>query len=52
MKPFVEITEAFGAEKWVTISSLTPLQYKILNVYLKVTADDDRVVVSIKEATN
>ena len=50
MKPFVEITEALGAEKWVTISSLTPLLYKILNVYLKVTTDDDRVVVSMKEA--
>ena len=47
MKPFVEIT---GAEKCVTISSLTPLLYKILNVYLKVTTDDDKVVVSMKEA--
>ena len=36
MKPFVKITEALGAEKWVTISSLTPLLYKILNVYLKI----------------
>ncbi|XP_065895974.1 E3 SUMO-protein ligase ZBED1-like [Dysidea avara] len=50
MKPFVDITEALGAEKWVTVSTLTPLLYKILNVYLKVSSDDDRVVVSMKEA--
>ena len=50
MKPFVKITEALGAEKWVTISSLTPLLYKILNVYLKVSSDNDKVVVSMKEA--
>ena len=25
MKPFVDITEALGAEKWATISALTPL---------------------------
>jgi len=50
MKPFVKITEALGAEKWVTISSLTPLLYKILNVCLKVSSDDDKVVVSMKEA--
>ena len=31
--------------------SLTPLLYKILNVYVKVTTDDDDiVVVSMKEA--
>jgi len=25
IKPFVDITEALGAEKWVTVSTLTPL---------------------------
>ena len=47
IKPFVKITEALGAEKLVTISSLTPQLYKI---HLIVTTDDDRVVVSMKEA--
>jgi len=49
MKPFVGITEALGAEKWVTVSTLTPLLHKILNADLKVSADDDRVVISMKE---
>ena len=39
-KPFVDITEALGAEKWVTISTLTPLLHKILNIYLKVASTD------------
>lgn len=50
MKPFVDITEALGAEKWVMISTLTSLLYKILNVYLKTSDGDDRVVVSTKQA--
>lgn len=50
MKPFVDITEALGAEKWVMISTLAALLYKIMNVYLKVFSDDDRVVISMKEA--
>ena len=29
MKPLVEITEALGAEKWVTISTIRPLIYKL-----------------------
>lgn len=49
IKPFVDITEALGAVKWVTVSTLTPLLYKILNVYLKVSSDDDKIVVSMKE---
>ena len=50
MKPFVDITEALGAEKWVTVSSLIPLLYKILNIYLKISSTDNRVVVTMKEA--
>jgi len=50
MKPFVEITEALGAEKWVTISTLTPLLYKIPNIYLKVSSTDDARVVAMKQA--
>ena len=34
MKPFVDIAEALGAEKWVTVSTLTLLLYKILNIYV------------------
>jgi len=48
MKPFVDITEALGAETWVTVSTLTPLLHKILNAYLKVSADDG----CINERTN
>ena len=50
MKPFVDITEALGAEKWVIISSLAPLLYKILNICLKISSTDNRVVVAMKEA--
>jgi len=50
MKPFVDIPEALSAEKWGTVSILTPLLHKILNVYLKVSANVDRVVISMKEA--
>ena len=50
MKPFVDITEALGAENWVTISSLAPLLYKILNICLKISSTDNRVVVAMKEA--
>ena len=50
MKPFVDITEALGAEKWVTISTLTPLLYKILNIYLKVSSTDNTTVAAMKEA--
>ena len=49
-KPFVDITEALGAEKWVTISTLTPLLHKILNIYLKVASTDEKVVAAMKEA--
>ena len=49
-KPFVDITEALGAEKWVTISTLTPLLHKILNIYLKVASTDEKVVAAVKEA--
>ena len=31
MKPLVEITEALGAKKWVTISTIRPLLYKLQN---------------------
>ena len=35
VKPIVEITEAIGGEKWVTISTVRPLLHKLLEDYLK-----------------
>ena len=35
MKPIVEITEAIGGEKWVTISTVRPLIYNLLEDYLR-----------------
>lgn len=32
MKSLVEITEAIGAQKWVTISAVRPLLHKLLNI--------------------
>jgi len=35
MKPLVEVTESIGAQKWVTISAVRPVLYKLLEVYFK-----------------
>ena len=35
MKPFVEMTEAIGGEKWVTILSVRPLIHKITQAFLQ-----------------
>ena len=35
MKLLVDITEAIGAERWVTISVVRPLLHKLLEVYFK-----------------
>ena len=50
MKPLVSITEAIGAEKWVTISSVRPLLHKLLNSYLKTQAEDDEQEKMMKKA--
>ena len=50
MKPLVVITEAIGAEKWVTISTIRPLLYKLLNVHLKSVATDNRQQRALKSA--
>jgi hypothetical protein len=34
MKPFVEITESVGGEKWVTLSLVRPLLYKLIEKHL------------------
>lgn len=48
MKPIVDITEALGAWKYVTISMLRPLLYKLLNVTLKNCDNDCRLVKMMK----
>jgi len=48
MKPIVEITEALGACKYVTISMLWPLLYKLLNKVLKNCDSDCRLVKMMK----
>ena len=51
MKPLVDITEAVGAEKWVTISTIRPLLHKLLNKHLKPSlASDSQMVTALKEA--
>ena len=35
MEPLVEITESIGAQKWVTISAVRPVLYKLLEVYFR-----------------
>ena len=51
MKPLVDITEAIGAEKWVTVSTIRPILHKLLNVHLKLSpGGDSQVVRAMKEA--
>ena len=33
MKPLISITEAIGVEKWVTVSMLRPLLYKLRHIH-------------------
>jgi len=48
MKPIVEITGALGARKYVTISMLRPLLYKLFNKILKNYDSDCRLVKMMK----
>ena len=48
MEPIVDITEALGAQKYVTISMLGPLLYKLLNRTLKNCDSDCRLVKMMK----
>ena len=50
MKPLVEITEAIGAEKWVTISVIRPLIHKLLEGYFKLKSGDSRLERTMKES--
>ena len=50
MKPLVDITEAIGAEKWVTVSTVSPLLYKLLNCYFTSSPDDSVLEKAMKKA--
>ena len=48
MKPIVEITEALGAQQYVTISMLRPLLHKLLNSILRNSDSDCRLIKMMK----
>ena len=50
MKPLVEITEALGGEKWITISTVRPLLYKLKNTYLSPTSSDNRMAKNLRKS--
>ena len=50
MQPLVQITEAIGAEKWVTISAVCPLLYKLLSVLFVIGEEDTSLEKSMKQA--
>ena len=50
MKPIAEITTVVGAEKWVTISAVRPLLYKLLHVHLTENHSDTRLMKMVKKA--
>ena len=49
MKPMVEITEAIGGEKWVTISAIRPVLHKLLEIHLQPSPSDSHAVKQMKE---
>ena len=49
MKPLVDITEALGAHKWVTISTVRQLLHKLLNTLLMPAPSNSRVVKAMKQ---
>ena len=49
MKPLVEITEAIGAEKWITISTIRPILHKLLQSHLIPLEDDNLLNKTIKK---
>ena len=48
MKSIVEITEALGVQKYVKISIVRPLLYKLLNNILKNSDSDSRLTKMMK----
>lgn len=49
MKPLVEITEAIGGEKWITISTIRPILHKLLKSSFVPSSDDSAQVKSFKK---
>ncbi len=49
MKPLVDITEAIGGEKWITISTVRPLLHKLLQSHLLPSSDDNSLTRTIKK---
>ncbi len=49
MKPLVDVTEVIGAHTWVTISTLGPILYKLLNNHLPPVSGDSELVKSMKK---
>ena len=49
VKPLVDIPEAIGAEKWVTISMMRPFLTKLLETHFVATANDSSLVKIIKK---
>ena len=50
MKPLADITKAIGAEKWVTISTIQPLLYKLLEKHLKPSSSNSSTEAALKKA--
>ena len=49
MKPLVDITEAIGGEKWITISTIRPILHKLLQSHLLPSPNDNQLVKTIKK---
>ena len=43
MRPLFEITEALGAQKWVTVSTIRPLLHQLFNKFLKSMPSESRL---------
>ncbi len=50
MTPFVEIIEKIGGEKWVTLSVVRPLVYKLTNKHLIDNPTNSRLRKALKKA--
>ena len=49
LKPIVELTEAIGGEKLVTISTIRPLLHKLMSVHLVEKFSDGRLPKTLKD---
>ena len=48
MKPLVDLTEALGAEYWITISTIRPLLHKLFHVHLVAKSTDSKIESALK----